>query len=232
MEMDVTVNKLKETDLFQPVKEFMEDIGYDVYSEVDPFALGYSCYTGRADIVGLHDNIVTVVELKNSLGLSVIEQAYKWKKHAHYVYVAVPVPKRGFNMFALKILKQEGIGLIEISNVFGNLYASKSNHVIPRLNRKALVKWKEGIVPEHKNLDGGHSGGGYVTRYSQMINKVKKYLKMQNKWLSIEQILEKCWTYYAQPKQSLSHALRKIEHDWCECKEIDGKLYYRYRSEE
>lgn len=75
---------MKETDLFQPVREWLEERGFEVYSEVQP---GYG--GPRADIVGSCKPIVAVVELKTHLSLALMDQAVSWLGRAHYVYVVV-----------------------------------------------------------------------------------------------------------------------------------------------
>ncbi|MCL6599808.1 MAG: hypothetical protein K6T81_13895 [Alicyclobacillus macrosporangiidus] len=57
---------MKETDLFEPVKKWLEERDFIVYSEVQ--------FDRRADVVGRLGNILVVVELKTSLSLDLIEQ--------------------------------------------------------------------------------------------------------------------------------------------------------------
>ena len=99
--------KIKESDLFPAVKEWLEERGYEVYSEVE-------CGTRRADVVGKCGNLITVVEMKTTLSLDLIEQAFRWKRLANYVYVAIPKPQKGVHWFAARMLRREGIGILFI----------------------------------------------------------------------------------------------------------------------
>lgn len=234
------MSNIKETDLFIPVKEWMEDVGYKVYSEVSPINI-----SKRADIVGILNPITTVVELKTSLSLDLIEQSIDWIPHANYIYAAVPRPKKRYNQLSLKILKQYGIGLIEV-----DLKRGKSTCLMyPRMNRRVSSNIKDSLTEYHEKYspDGGSTGGGYITEYRITMIKVKEFLtkvrsgypiycnyekiKSPDGWVDIKTILEYCETHYASPKSSLAKALKEFEHEWCECKKENRKLYFRIKDE-
>jgi hypothetical protein len=120
--------------------------------------------------------------------------------------------------------------------VFGKEYWDCAEYARAKFNRHAVTDWKDKLTEEYKNNPpGGHAGGGYLTRYRLMMNNVKEFIQEQTKdgrWLTIEQILEHCWTYYRHPKQALAGALLKIEKDWCEVGKVNGKLVFRARMAE
>lgn len=72
---------MKETDLYQPVKQLFEDFGFKINSEV-----------GGIDVTAVKDDEMTVVELKTSLNLKLIIQAAKRQRLTSHVYVAIPRP--------------------------------------------------------------------------------------------------------------------------------------------
>src|SRR5690625_2016045 len=92
---------VSETDLYLPIKSWLENDGYEVYPEISPKPLRQ-----RADIVAKLNNKVTVIEMKVSMSLSVIEQAYAWKKHAHFIYIAIPKGNKKTSEIILSILKE------------------------------------------------------------------------------------------------------------------------------
>lgn len=57
--------KIKESELFEPVKEWLEEKGYEVFSEVSPRYSGGK----RADIIGRNSRAIAIVELKTTLSL-------------------------------------------------------------------------------------------------------------------------------------------------------------------
>lgn len=115
--------KLAETDLGEPVQAWLEAEGWTVYREVkyrDPS-------TGSiwiADLVITRAGEVGVVELKTSLGIAVMAQAYRWRRLAHVTYVAAPAEKKRAidapsptRRHGLDILAGHGIGVLVVRQV-------------------------------------------------------------------------------------------------------------------
>lgn len=218
---------MRETDLFYPVKAWLEERGYDVYTEVE------SKYTGgRADIVAVAGPAVTVVEMKLTLSLDLIAQAVRWKPFVNYVFIAVPQSRhRKIHGYADIFLRREGIGLLEVRD-YGH-FTDVRARLEARFNRRVNDHIRKSLVPQHKELPGGHAGGGYVTPYRITIDRVKQYLRSVKKndgWVTIKDILDHCETHYAAPKPSLSKALTSFENDWCETKKEGGKLWFRMKN--
>ncbi|MCR8860367.1 hypothetical protein NQ113_24665 [Bacillus pseudomycoides] len=225
--------RLKESDLFEPVKEWLEEQGYEVFSEVSPKYAG----NRRADIIGKHGPAIAIVEMKTSLSLELLDQAYFWKRLGHYIYVAIPRRTKQVPVIIKEFLKKEGIGLLEIDMKSKWIYQREK----AKFNRPFYrIHWEEELLLEHKTwLTGGSAGGGYVTTYKLAMEEVKGFLKRQygrdkmektnhEGWRTLKEILDHCETHYSQPKPSLSQALRKYEADWCECKNEKGRVYFRY----
>ncbi len=74
---------LKETDLFDPLKHWLEYNGYTVRGEVR-----------GCDVIAMKDDEVIAIELKLRLNLELIIQATKRQRVAEAVYVAVPAMQR------------------------------------------------------------------------------------------------------------------------------------------
>lgn len=79
------MEKLLESDLYGPVREYLEGLGYDVKGEVRD-----------CDIAAVRDGELIVVELKRGFTLELIFQAMDRQRVADGVYVAVPLPRRGY----------------------------------------------------------------------------------------------------------------------------------------
>lgn len=224
---------MKETDLFEPVKAWLEDKGYDVYTEVISHSAG-----GRADIVAVSGPAVAVVEMKRSLTLDLLAQAARWKLYSNYIYIAVPQGKnRRVSNYVKKILRREGIGLLEVVFPDKTWYQRQpyvQNTERCRFHRRIDDHLRESLTEKHKELPGGHAGGGYITEYSQTIDRVRDYLKYdaRGEWAALNDILDHCETHYASPKSSLAAALKKWECDWCESQIINGRLHFRIKPKE
>jgi hypothetical protein len=211
--------KIKEVELFKPIKQFFENRDYEVYSEV-LFGQGGS----RADVVAKQNNIISVIEMKTSLSLDLLEQANRWIHYAHYVYIAVPMPKdRHINEYARKCLIRDGIGLLVVDFNRNRFYYDNDeipmvwNKIDAKLCRKIINHWDKYLTEAHKNtLPGGTKGGGYITPYKITIDGVKRCLKLHPEGLSLNELVKRVETHYSNPKQGLYQALTSFETDWCE----------------
>ncbi|MGE3245808.1 MAG: DUF2161 domain-containing phosphodiesterase [Beijerinckiaceae bacterium] len=100
--------RIRETDLYAPVKAFLEGQGYEVKAEV-----------GAADVVARRgEDEPLVVELKTGFSLALIHQAIERQKLTDAVYVAVPHgPGRAFRKALhnnMVLCRRLGLGLITV----------------------------------------------------------------------------------------------------------------------
>jgi hypothetical protein len=99
--------KIKETDLYEPVKKFFISLQYEVKSEVK-----------NCDVVATKDDILVIVELKKTFNLSLLYQVLERQKITDYVYVCVPRPKncstRKYKSM-INICNKLGVGVIFVS---------------------------------------------------------------------------------------------------------------------
>jgi hypothetical protein len=75
---------LRETDLYPPVKTWLESLGYQVKAEI-----------GAADIMALRGDDMVIVELKRAFSLALLLQGVERQRLTDLVYVALPEPARG-----------------------------------------------------------------------------------------------------------------------------------------
>lgn len=71
---------MNETELFRPIKQYLEGQGYSVHSEVK-----------NCDIAARKGDDLLIIEMKTALSLRLIIQAVKRKELTESVYIAVPV---------------------------------------------------------------------------------------------------------------------------------------------
>ena len=102
----------KETDLYQPIKDFLEDAGYEVKSEI----------TG-CDVVACKPDVpMVIVELKTRFSLDLILQGVERQALAEDVYLAVRTPEtpskrknwRKRRRPLLTLCKKLGLGLLMV----------------------------------------------------------------------------------------------------------------------
>lgn len=163
---------MRETELYAPIKAFLEGQGYEVKAEV-----------GAADVVACRDgDEPVVVELKTGFSLSLIHQAIARQALTDTVYIAVPRGKgRAFygslkNM--KKLCRRLCIGLITVrmKDALVEIHCDPG----PYTPRKSKQR-KERLLREFSRRTGDPNTGGatrvgLVTAYRQDALKCAQFL--------------------------------------------------------
>ncbi|HPQ47499.1 MAG TPA: DUF2161 family putative PD-(D/E)XK-type phosphodiesterase [Clostridia bacterium] len=150
---------MKETDLFQPVKKLLEELGYDIRSEVKD-----------ADIAAMKDGELLIVELKTSYNLKLLIQAAKRQRLTESVYIAIPRPvykKRFKRDFKDKeyLLKRLGLGLIFVAMDVEEPYASVIMDPCDFDMERSRVnsgRRKARLLEEYRGRSANYNKGGSV----------------------------------------------------------------------
>jgi hypothetical protein len=164
--------KPKETDLYPPIKAFLEGQGYVVKSEV-----------GAADVVALSGSEApVVVELKTGFSLALFHQCVARQKITDDVYLAVAhQPGRRFQK-AVKdnvgLARRLGLGLITVR--IGDGLVTVHCDPGPFVSRKS-PKRRKALLREFARRagdpnDGGQTREGLVTAYRQDALRIAVYL--------------------------------------------------------
>jgi hypothetical protein len=168
---------MKETDLYLPVKQFLEAQGYEVKGEVR-----------GCDVVAVRgEEAPVVVELKLALNLNLILQAVDRIALSPKVYIAVPkntpfLKKR--KKAALKLLKMLGLGLIVVATHLKHMKAEVL--LDPGAYKPRQSKFRqERLLGEFTrrvgdpNLGGVSTKKGIMTSYKQRAIVIALYLQSQ-----------------------------------------------------
>lgn len=98
----------KETDLYEPIRAFLEEEGYQVQAEVK-----------NCDIAAVKDGQLLIVELKKAFSLKLVYQGLERQSLTEQVFVAIPRPKKGAREKSwkdmLKLLKRLELGLLTVA---------------------------------------------------------------------------------------------------------------------
>ncbi len=149
--------ELLEKDLYGPVKGYLESLGYEVKGEVK-----------NCDITALRDGELIVVELKRGFTLELIYQAMDRQRIADGVYVAVPLPKRGYMAPHIRemeaLCRRLELGLIYVGFTGKGLpqvdvAVHPKEEAKPRRDKKRRLA----VIREHESRTGSANTGG-VTR--------------------------------------------------------------------
>lgn len=160
-------SSMKETELYNPVKEFLEKLGFSVKGEI-----------GEVDVFAMNGEISIAVELKLNISLKLIYQAIQRQKIADYVYIAVPkraIKSHKNNYKSLKLLlKRLSIGLIivEQSLIKVVIEARDYDLAISKNKSKKKTKILKEFTNRKKTLNIGGSNGKKITAYREKVIKI------------------------------------------------------------
>lgn len=139
-----------ESEVAEVVVRSLKDLHYEVYCEVE--IAGF-----RADIVGVLNKHVLIVEVKNQLTLDVLGQAIDRRRYAHYSVAAFPMPKdpQGYKKVVLSSVSTDtGIGIWAVNR------RSVKEMFLPSLNKKGWTKKTLGCLrDEQKDQKAGVNNG-------------------------------------------------------------------------
>ncbi len=151
----MAASALKETDLYAPIKQFLEGQGYEVKSEV-----------GAADVVarrGEEDPVI--VELKARFSLSLFHQAVERQAITDAVYVAVPrITGKAFQKAVRNnraLCRRLGLGLLTVRMKDGVVDALLDpSPYKPRQSKRKQTR----LLREFTRLVGDPNTGGSTRR--------------------------------------------------------------------
>lgn len=189
--MGKTADKLKESDLYPPLKRTLEGLGYEVKGEIE----GCDVVAMRVGDDGKQEPPV-IVELKLQLNLGVIMQAVDRFAITESVYVGVP-PSMGTlkrerkreRKRILKLFRRLGLGLITIDPKIGGRKKSAPTGIVhivldpmpseARLNKKRRARLlKEFNTRVGDTVPGGSaSRGAQLTSYRQRAILIASHLR-------------------------------------------------------
>ena len=160
---------MPETELYSPIKTFLESQGYTVKAEIN------SC-----DVVAIRgDDPPVIIELKTGLTLQLLYQAIDRLSLTDAVYIAIAKPKRALPIAAVKLVKRLGLGLIVVSKSGSvDVFADPAPYT-PRQNTKR----KSALLKEFRNRQGDPNIGGstktkLMTAYKQDALRCLKILSV------------------------------------------------------
>jgi hypothetical protein len=143
---------IAETDLYNPVRDYLIANGYTVRAEV------HSC-----DIAAVKDDELIVIELKRAFSTSLLIQATERQKLTDSVYVAIPRPKGGTRTSQWKgnlhLLRRLEVGLIFVAVGSRVKCVEVVFHPIP-YERKKKHRARRAVLREVETRTGDFNTGG------------------------------------------------------------------------
>ena len=149
---------LRESDLYPPVKAFLEALGYEVKGEVKD-----------CDVTAVREDELIVVELKTGFTIELLFQASRRQLVADGVYVAVPLPKGGYRAprhdDIIRLCRRLEIGLLFVAfTEAGVAQVDAAVHPAPVRAVRTNAKKRLAVLTEHRGRTGSRNSGGVVRR--------------------------------------------------------------------
>lgn len=143
---------IRETDLYQPIHDYLVEQGYTVRSEVK-----------NCDITAIKDDELIIIEMKRSCSTSLFVQAVQRQQITDAVYVALPKPEGGVGTAQWKgiklVLRRLELGLILVTLKFKKPKVEVVFHPIP-YDRKKKKAAKRVVLREINGRVGDFNEGG------------------------------------------------------------------------
>lgn len=201
--------KHSEEEIAEQFVIWLQDLGWTVYQEVQRYRGGRV-----ADIVATQGRLIWIIETKTILGLDVMEQAFRWTDHAHFVSVGVP-SQRGDIRFKSGMLRHLGIGCLTAFRD-GDAW-EVSEEVRPQMQRRLITGLRECLRPEHQTwAKAGNAKGQRYSPFKATCRDVAKFVA-DNPGSTLKQLIESVPTHYH--STSTARSCLKI---WIERGKIDG----------
>lgn len=168
---------LRETDLYPPLKTWLEKQGYTVRGEV-----------GRCDIGAEKDGELIAIELKLRPSLALLAQAAERQEYADAVYVALPAtgdkPRPPASRDLRRLLRRLGIGMVLVTFMKKKAKVEVLSHPgpgegIPRRRPKKKEAMLREIAGRDLDLSPGGLAGGMqrVSAYRQRCLRLATWLE-------------------------------------------------------
>jgi hypothetical protein len=142
---------MRETDLYPPVKRFLEAQGYAVKGEIR-----------ECDVVAMRaGDPPVIVELKTSFSLQLVLQGIDRQAVTDAVYLAFPPPKRRQHSDIVKLCKRLGLGILLVTGEHVEALADPAPYQPRKAARRQTMLLKEFA---HRVGDTTAGGSGRVPR--------------------------------------------------------------------
>ncbi len=163
---------MKEVDLFEPVKKYLEANNYTVRAEVK-----------NCDITATKNDELIIIELKLNINISLLIQAADRQRITDAVYVAVPrkiIKNRKRWKKTLHVLRRLELGLLLV-DIESNINPVEIIFHPLKFQRKKIKQRKRVIIKEienrSKNLNiGGSNKRKIITAYRENAIQIAVYL--------------------------------------------------------
>lgn len=202
---------MKETDLAATVIDWLSELGWDTFPEVQLRNRG-----PRADIVAIKNDMTWVIETKLSMNLHLMEQAIRWQElGALYVSMCIPFVSRrkaGKNYWHSRVVdnfcREKGIGLIFANppEVFKMIPAKLCRYNYHR--RHYILDCLDTRMKDYQA--GSSSSEGYSTQRQRVLEDALQIIRQQP-GCTLSDLVHRVKTNYRVRTKAKKYILRTLE---------------------
>ncbi|MEX2366321.1 MAG: DUF2161 family putative PD-(D/E)XK-type phosphodiesterase [Pseudohongiellaceae bacterium] len=153
---------MRETELYQPVHDFLQQQGYRLRAEVS-----------NCDLVAMKEGELVVVEMKTRVNMTLLIQATERQSITPWVYVAIPEPARpnSHSRGVERVIRQLRLGLLlvrfsPIGTTVSQILEPDINHSLVDPRRRARVIQEANARSLEYNI-AGSTATTLVTAYRE-----------------------------------------------------------------
>ena len=200
---------MKETELAEPVIDWLQSQNWTIYQEVQFARLG-----GVADICAERHGILWIIETKTAMTITVLNQASGWPVHFRSIAVpkAIHDEKRDYRVAR----DYYGVGVIEVSR--NDIYETLKPPLFLHHDKEAKRLLSQ-LTELHKTYaKAGSQSGNHLTPYKMTMFDIQRFVK-GHPGCTIEDIFGEYGAMHYANKSSFKgnvlKCLADFEWDWC-----------------
>lgn len=163
---------MREVQMYPIIKDYLETLNFDVKAEIDD-----------VDIMAVKDNKTLLIEMKNTLSLTLIYQGILRQKLSDFVYLAVSKPTEKIiksKTFKEKkaIIKRLGLGLmlVDVDKSLITVLIDPSLPTVIKNNKKKKKLEKEFLLRKTTSNQGGVTQTKIITAYRELALEILAFL--------------------------------------------------------
>jgi hypothetical protein len=215
---------MKETELAEPVIDWLQSQNWTIYQEVQFARLG-----GVADICAERHGILWIIETKTAMTITVLNQASTWPVHFRSIAVpkAIHNEKRDYRVAR----DYYGVGVIEVAK--NDIYETLKPPLFLRHNATAK-KMLSQLTDVHKvYAKAGSQSGNHLTPYKETMMEIRRYI-IRHPGCTVKDIFNDLGSMHYSSKSSFKgnivKCLESFEKSWCKI-DSESKPYKFYIAE-
>jgi hypothetical protein len=162
------MKRVREEEIGERLKTFLEDEGWTVYAEVAPWGGG----SRRCDLVATRGPVLFAIETKPAVTARAIVQGLGWIPLSNLTALAVASCSRDWETVMRELCRASGLGLLRVTEFGVNF------DVPPPLRRRKGSKLANSLAEEQRTWSKpGNADNDYFTPWKRTVRRVASFVE-------------------------------------------------------